>query len=62
MPSGAAHINAGRSLLWSLVGATLGYSLPPMGKKTGARVGWAVAGFFFPTLTTGAVAVKQVVK
>lgn len=62
MPSGLLSISAGRSILWSVIGAALAFALPPTGKKTGAKVGWGIAGFFFPTLTTGAVALRAVTK
>lgn len=62
MPSGALNFHLGKATLWSLVGAALGYALPPVGKQMGAKVGWGLAGFLFPTITTGAVAIRQVVK
>ena len=62
MPSTALTFWQGLGLVWRVLGATLAYQLPPMGKKMGAKIGWGAAGFFFPTLTTGAVAVRQVIK
>lgn len=60
LPSTALSMAQMKSVLWSLIGATLAYNLPPAGKRMGAKIGWSIAGFFFPTLTTGAVAARQI--
>lgn len=62
MPSAALSYWTGLGLVWRFIGATLAYKLPPAGKSSGAQIGWGVAGFLMPTLTTGAVAVRQIMK
>jgi len=61
MPSAALSYWTGLGLVWRFLGAALAYKLPPAGKSTGA-LGWGAAGFIFPTLITGAVAVRQIMK
>lgn len=62
LPSTSLMYMQGLGMVWRVIGASLGYALPPAGKKRGAKIGWAVAGFLAPTLTTGAVAARQVFK
>ena len=62
MPSAALSYWTGLGYVWRVVGAALAYKLPPAGRSTGAQIGWGVAGFLLPTLTTGAVAVRQIMK
>ncbi len=62
MPSTALSVWQSLGFAWRIIGATLAYQLPPAGRRTGAKVAWGIGGFLFPTLTTGAVAIRQVMK
>ncbi len=66
MPSGMLFAQTGRSMLWPLIGATLGASLGATQRNQKARgrgmrrLGYGTAGFFFPTLMTGFIALRAI--